>query len=308
MAVQMSHASQEAFAALMEGLLSNPVMLNYSQGVQDPVPAAADLQAAVAELAAALQEAGIAVPPGVVVAEAPLMPLEPLDDIPDLEAADADHPLNNAFMEQPANNAEAEEEAEDGDQTIHCDLSTVYQDDDADELYEEAMAGHGLPGVLVNVVHDAWPLLAVVRAQDDLPNLIKNGFYFDLRAAIYRLMGSRNIVPLWRSGTDQALANLLPHLAADTHGLVVDLMEQFEQTMGAAENWMLQNLLPDNTLPDYPLVHPYYVFYVRRQLRHPPIEEAADYVDPYFGDAEDNAVDDAEAAVPLLAPHEQQPA
>lgn len=310
---------QEVAAVLVDVLgefMVNPAVQGFVQNAQNGVDPFADahFQAAVADMVAALQAAGIEVPPLPAVADAHFqvaaaevmagieMPQHPVAaEAPvawewDAGAvAGANDPLNFAFADEG-----------DDDQTINCDVSTVYQGE-IDEMYEEAMTGHGLPGVLINVAHDAQPLLAFVRAQDDLPNLIKNGFYFDLKVAIYRLVGNRITVPLWRSDANQALANLLPHLAADTHGLVVDLMEQLEQSLELAANWMLQNLLPDNTLADYPLTHMYYVFYVRRQLRYPSIEEAEEAEEAQEAAWEN----DAEEAVPLLQPElplEQQPA
>jgi hypothetical protein len=112
-------------------------------------------------------------------------------------------------------------------------------------------------------------------------------------------MRTRQDIPTWRTFTDQALANLIPYLDADVHGLVIDLMEQIEQAMEVAANWMFQNRLPDNTVDGFPLVHQYYVFYVRRHLRHPPIED--EYDDLYFGEEVDNQEDN----IPLLMPEPQ---
>jgi hypothetical protein len=278
---------QDAFAALagmVQEFLANPVVMNYLENAHDPV-AGDEFQALADQVLHAFQAAGIDL-------QLP-QALVPAEDA-EVQMQMQVQALNMGVVE--------DDDEEDGAEAINCDLSTVYQNDDIDELYEEAMMGEGLPGVLINVVHDTRPLLAFVRSQD-IPCIVQNEFYFDLRRAIYMLMRTRQDIPTWRAYTDQALDNLLPHLDADTYGLVIDLMEQIEQAMEVAANWMLQNLLPDNTLDDYPLVHQYYVFYVRRHLRHPPIED--EYDDLYFGEEVGEEAGNQEDNVPLLMPEPQ---
>jgi hypothetical protein len=257
----------DAFAALAvmtQEFLSNPLVLDYLESAHDAV-AGAEFQAMADQLLAAFQAAGIdlQLPQEFVPAEAPLAELPPLEEV-----AGPVHPLNMGIVED-------DEDDEDDDfnpDAINCDLSTIYDDDDADPQYEEVMTGEGLPGALVNVVQDARPLLAFVRSQD-IPNIIQNGFYFDLKMAIHMLVHHRSVIPEWRLRTADALANLLPHLDAEHHGLVVDLMGQVEQSMEAAENWLLQHLGPDNRLEGFPLARYYYIFYIRRHLRYPPEED-----------------------------------
>jgi hypothetical protein len=292
-----AHIPQETFAALAEMLqefLSSPVVVGYIENAHDPV-ASAEFQVMADQLMAAFENAGIEVLlPQMYAAEEAVEEAEEEPAVAALQEPDdgLENPLDDGFVDDHSDGFDLD--------AINCDLSTVYmEDNDVDELYEEAMVGHGLPGALINVVHDTRPLLAFVRAQDDLPNFVQNEFYFDLRRAIYTLMRTRQDIPTWRTFTDQALANLIPYLDADVHGLVIDLMEQIEQAMEVAANWMFQNLLPDNTVDGFPLVHQYYVFYVRRHLRHPPIED--EYDDLYFGEEVDNQEDN----IPLLMPEPQ---
>lgn len=312
-AVHMSQASHEAFAALtdmLESFMSNPVVLGFSQDPSD-FAAGAEVQFLVDELAMAFHAAGVEVPPLLAeapVEEEPLAELPPLEEVPSQEeAADPEHPLNVGFAE-----VGAEEDADDDSdgfdpEAINCDLSTVYQDEEEDDNgfhaeYNEVMAGNGIPGVFINIVQEARPLLAFVRSQD-IPNVIQNGFYFDLKGAISWLMSIPSVISLWRLHTGDALAHLLPHLAAEHHGLVTDLMHRVEESMEVAESWVLQNLGPDNRLEGFPLARYYYFFYLRRHLRYRPEDVPHGEVDE--ADEADGQADGLEESIPLLAPEAQ---
>lgn len=287
MAVQISQETFAALAEMLQAFLSSPVMLAHIENAHDPV-VSAEFQAMADQLTAAFSSAGIGTPPL---------------QMHDVEEAEV--PPEVVALQEPDDGPEGslEDELADDPDVLNCDLSTVYTEDDGDE-YELVMMGHGLPGALINVVHDTLPLLAFVRSQD-IPCVIKNEFYFDLKLAIYTLMHTCQDISPWRTFTGQALINLLPYLDVDAHGLVIDLIDQIEHAMEVAANWMVQHLLPDNTVDGFPLVHQYYVFYVRRHLRHPPIGD--EYDDSYFGEEADNQEDN----VPLLMPEpppEPQPA
>jgi hypothetical protein len=182
---------------------------------------------------------------------------------------------------------------------LDYDLSTVPVD--IDEYYEmNEVFADDLPGSLVNAVQQARPALDLVRAREDVPNRLKNRFYYAVKRIFLLFLGNAVNLNGWRNTYEAEMGEVLPHLPAALIDDLVAPLDAFLETFQPAVDEMLGLRQADGTFAGFPDLHNDLYLYVRRMLRIPDPP-------PELEDFEDWPVQEEVVAEPENAPQENPP-